>query len=58
MTKDVTAGPFGAPNRWRPLKWELEGKKYLWIKEFVSIFPIGIREDGVIDDNGWTHEAL
>ena len=30
MTKGITAGPFGAPDRWRPLKWEVNGKKYAW----------------------------
>ena len=26
MTKDLSAGPFGAPDRWRPINWEIEGK--------------------------------
>jgi dipeptidase len=29
MTKDVGAGPFGLPYRWRPMEWELDGQKYL-----------------------------
>lgn len=29
MTKDVGAGPFALPYRWRPLTWEFEGSKYL-----------------------------
>lgn len=29
MSKDVGAGPYGAPYRWRPLKWEVDGKKYV-----------------------------
>jgi dipeptidase len=28
MSKDVGAGPYGAPYRWRPLTWEVDGKKY------------------------------
>ena len=28
MTKDVGAGQFGNPYRWRPLTWEVEGVKY------------------------------
>ena len=28
MTKDVGAGAFKCPYRWRPLVWELDGKKY------------------------------
>lgn len=30
MTKDISAGPFGAPDRWRPMKWEVDGKTYAW----------------------------
>ncbi|MCF8364247.1 MAG: C69 family dipeptidase [Bacteroidales bacterium] len=31
MTKGLDAGPFGTPNRWRPLYWEDEnGDKYSW----------------------------
>lgn len=38
-------------------------KKILWNREYVSIIPIGIREDGEIVgtlelDKGWTHEAI
>ena len=29
MTKGVGAGPYSLPYRWRPLTWELDGKKYL-----------------------------
>jgi len=29
LTKDVGAGPFGLPYRWRPLAWKVGGKKYL-----------------------------
>ncbi|WNG54016.1 dipeptidase [Archangium gephyra] len=28
MTKDVGAGPYAAPYRWRPMTWEVDGKKY------------------------------
>lgn len=28
MTKDVGAGPFGCPYRWRPLTWEVDGVTY------------------------------
>lgn len=38
-------------------------EKYLWLKQHVSIIPIGIREDKDMVDithecKGWTHEAL
>lgn len=29
MTKDVGAGPFACPYRWRPMEWEVDGKKYV-----------------------------
>ncbi|MCD4679100.1 MAG: C69 family dipeptidase, partial [Bacteroidales bacterium] len=30
MTKGTEAGPFGNPNRIRPLNWEVNGQKYSW----------------------------
>ncbi len=30
MTKGLVAGPFGNPNRPRPLEWEIDGKTYSW----------------------------
>ena len=29
MTKDAGAGPFACPYRWRPMSWEIDGKKYI-----------------------------
>ena len=29
MTQDVGAGPFACPYRWRPMNWEVDGKKYV-----------------------------
>ncbi|MCQ2285391.1 MAG: C69 family dipeptidase [Bacteroidales bacterium] len=29
MTKDIGAGPFKCPYRWRPMNWEYDGKKYI-----------------------------
>jgi hypothetical protein len=29
MTKDIGAGPYVLPYRWRPLTWEVEGQEYL-----------------------------
>lgn len=29
MTKDVGAGPFKLPYRWRPMTWEVDGQQYL-----------------------------
>jgi len=28
MSKDIGAGPFGNPYRWRPLTWEVDGQEY------------------------------
>jgi dipeptidase len=30
MTKGVDAGPFGSPNRWRPMTWTVDGVEYSW----------------------------
>jgi len=40
MTKGIDAGPFGTPNRWRPIVWELGGKKYVWER------PISTQQTG------------
>ena len=29
MSKDVGAGPYAVPYRWRPMTWEVDGKKYV-----------------------------
>jgi dipeptidase len=29
MTKDLGAGPYELPYRWRPLRWEVEGERYI-----------------------------
>jgi dipeptidase len=29
MSKDVGAGPFALPYRWRPMTWEIDGKSYI-----------------------------
>ncbi|RKZ06957.1 hypothetical protein DRQ05_03915 [bacterium] len=40
MTKGLDAGPFGTPNRWRPIVWEVNGKKYAWER------PISTQQTG------------
>ncbi len=38
MTQGMDAGPFGSPNRWRPLSWEDGNKeKYSWERPVSSI---------------------
>ncbi len=36
MTKDLTAGPFGAPDRWRPISWKVNGKLYSWERPIAT----------------------
>ena len=30
MMKGIDAGPYGAPNRWRPMTWTVDGAEYTW----------------------------
>jgi dipeptidase len=30
MTKGIDAGPFGSPNRWRPITWTVDSVEYGW----------------------------
>ncbi len=30
MTKGVDAGPFGSPERWRPMNWTVDSVDYMW----------------------------
>ena len=36
MTRDLTAGPFGAPDRWRPISWRVNGKLYSWERPIAT----------------------
>ena len=36
MTKNLSSGPFGAPDRWRPLKWEIDGTTYAWERPIAT----------------------
>ena len=40
MTKGVDAGPFGNPNRWRPLSWTVDSTRYGWER------PISTQQTG------------
>ncbi|MCF7885773.1 MAG: C69 family dipeptidase [Candidatus Marinimicrobia bacterium] len=40
MRKGVDAGPFGTPNRWRPINWEVDGQEYAWER------PISTQQTG------------
>ncbi|MBN2071752.1 MAG: C69 family dipeptidase [Candidatus Krumholzibacteriota bacterium] len=40
MTCGVDAGPFGTPNRWRPMNWNIDGSDYTWER------PISTQQTG------------
>jgi len=40
MTKGIDAGPYGTPNRWRAIDWEIDGNKYAWER------PISTQQTG------------
>ncbi len=40
MTKGVDAGPYGSPNRWRPLSWTHDSVEYIWER------PISTQQTG------------
>ena len=40
MTQGVDAGPFGCPDRWRPMSWEQDGETYIWER------PISTQQTG------------
>jgi dipeptidase len=40
MTQGVDAGPYGTPNRWRPIDWPLDGATYTWER------PISTQQTG------------
>jgi dipeptidase len=55
MTKGIDAGPFGGPNRWRPIAWEVDEKKYSWER------PISTQQTGfsfVSQSRSWLPDAI
>jgi dipeptidase len=40
QTKGLAAGPFGNPNRWRPLVWDYEGREATW-ERCISTYNTG-----------------
>jgi len=55
MTKGVDAGPFGSPNRWRDLTWEVDGVKYSWER------PISTQQTGfsfISQSRSWLPDAI
>ena len=55
MTKGVDAGPYATPNRWRPMSWEVDEKKYTWER------PISTQQTGfsfVSQSRSWLPDAV
>ncbi|MBN1165161.1 MAG: C69 family dipeptidase [Candidatus Krumholzibacteriota bacterium] len=55
MTRGVDAGPFGSPNRWRPMNWKVDGVDYTWER------PISTQQTGfsfVSQARSWLPDAL
>jgi dipeptidase len=40
MTKGLDSGPYGTPNRWRPMTWSIDGVDYTWER------PISTQQSG------------
>ena len=55
MTKDVGAGPYGLPYRWRPLTWKVEGQ------EFLNERAVSTQQTGfsfVTQSRAWLPDAI
>ncbi len=55
MTKGIDAGPYGDPNRWRPIAWEVDEQKYSWER------PISTQQTGfsfVSQSRSWLPDAI
>ncbi len=55
MTKGIDAGPYGDPNRWRPISWEVDDEKYSWER------PISTQQTGfsfVSQSRSWLPDAI
>jgi len=55
MTKGVDAGPYGTPNRWRPIHWTIDGVEYGWER------PISTQQTGftfVSQSRAWLPDPI
>jgi dipeptidase len=55
MTKGLDAGPFGSPNRWRPMIWKVDGADYTWER------PISTQQTGfsfVSQSRSWLPDPI
>jgi dipeptidase len=55
MTKGIDAGPYGSPNRWRPMHWMLDSVEYAWER------PISTQQTGfsfVSQSRSWLPDPI
>jgi dipeptidase len=55
MTRGVDAGPYGTPNRWRPMSWKIDEEEYTWER------PISTQQTGfsfVSQSRSWLPDAV
>jgi dipeptidase len=55
MTKGIDAGPYGTPNRWRPMHWMVDSVEYAWER------PISTQQTGfsfVSQSRSWLPDAV
>ncbi len=55
MTKGLDAGPFGTPNRWRPIDWEIDDAPYTWER------PVSTQQTGftfVSQSRSWLPDPI
>jgi dipeptidase len=55
MTKGIDAGPYGTPNRWRPLNWMVDSVEYVWER------PVSTQQTGfsfVSQSRSWLPDGI
>ena len=55
MTKGIDAGPFGSPDRWRPISWKIDSVEYAWER------PISTQQTGfsyVSQSRSWLPDCI
>jgi dipeptidase len=55
MTQGVDAGPYGTPNRWRPIDWTIDDVEYTWER------PISTQQSGftfISQSRGWLPDPI
>ncbi len=55
MTRGVDAGPYGTPNRWRPMEWTVDSVEYVWER------PVSTQQTGfsfVSQSRGWLPDPV